>query len=154
MQAVSVVQPSWIHEVVNSYQTDQFAQDLLAQLAVTSPNADGFSLDNGVIRQDNKIWIGHNSTLQTKLIATFHASAIRGHSGSQVTYMKLKQVFTWKGLKMDLEKNSSSAQSVRRQSMASNILLGYYNHCLYLMELGRGCPWTSLRNCLCLIIAL
>jgi hypothetical protein len=104
MQAVFVVQPFWIQEVVNSYQTDQFAQDLLAQLAVTSPNADGFSLDNGVIRQDNKIWIGHNSALQTKLIATFHASAIGGHSGSQVTYMKLKQVFTWKGLKMDVEK--------------------------------------------------
>jgi hypothetical protein len=103
MQGVSTVQPSWIQEVVNSYKTNQFAQDLVSQLAVTSPNADGFSLDNGVIRKDDKIWIGHNSALQNKLIAAFHASVIGCHSGSQVTYLKLKQVFTWKGLKVDVE---------------------------------------------------
>jgi hypothetical protein len=27
------------------------------------------------------IWVGSNSSLQSKLIASFHSSALRGHSG-------------------------------------------------------------------------
>jgi hypothetical protein len=36
--------PMWIQEVINSYVTDQHAMDLLAQLAVTSPNEQGYTL--------------------------------------------------------------------------------------------------------------
>jgi len=45
LQAVSQVQPQCIQEVLNSYATDVQAQELLAQLALASPNATGFSLD-------------------------------------------------------------------------------------------------------------
>jgi len=34
-----------------------------------------------------------------KLIATFHSSAIGGHSGTKVTYQRLKNHFHWKGMK-------------------------------------------------------
>ena len=45
LQAVSQAQPQWLQAVVNSYVTDARAQDLLAQLAVHSPNAQGYILD-------------------------------------------------------------------------------------------------------------
>lgn len=45
VQVVSTVQPVWIQEVLNSYTTDPKAQLLLKQLAVSSPNANGFSLE-------------------------------------------------------------------------------------------------------------
>ena len=51
LQAVSQVQPQWVQAVVNSYVTDGRAQDLLAQLAVHSPNEQGYSLHQGLIRQ-------------------------------------------------------------------------------------------------------
>jgi hypothetical protein len=86
IQGISEIQPLWILEVLNSYKTDMEAQKLLTQLAVNSPNQEGFSLDKGVIEKDDKIWVGSNSALQTKLIAAFHSSAIRGHSGTQATY--------------------------------------------------------------------
>jgi hypothetical protein len=47
--------------------------------------------------------VGSNSALQTKLIAAFHSSAIRGHSGTQATYQRLKHMFSWKGLKQDVD---------------------------------------------------
>lgn len=81
IQAVASVKPQWIQELLNSYATDTQAQQLLAQLALVSPDANGFSLDQGIIRKHNLIWIGHNSALQTKLISAFHSSAIGGHSG-------------------------------------------------------------------------
>jgi hypothetical protein len=99
LQAVSQVQPQWILEVLNFYATDAQAQELLSQLAVSSPNSSGFSLDKGLIREGPLIWIGNNSALQTKLIAAFHSSAIGGHSGVNATYHRLKNLFLWNGMK-------------------------------------------------------
>jgi hypothetical protein len=76
LQAVSMVKPDWMQEVLHSYATDPRAQKLLSQLAITSPNIAGYSLDNGIIRYKNKLWIAQNSALQTKLIVAFHSSAI------------------------------------------------------------------------------
>lgn len=61
--------------------TDVAAQELLTSLAVHNPNDQGFSLDQGWIKYKNKVWIAHNSALQTKLISAFLASAIGGHFG-------------------------------------------------------------------------
>jgi hypothetical protein len=47
--------------------------------------------------------VGSNSALQIKLINAFHASAFGCHSGGQATYQRLKQLFSWKGLKQDVE---------------------------------------------------
>jgi hypothetical protein len=102
-QAVSVLQPQWIQEVLNSYATDPQAQELLTQLAIQSPNEKGFSLDNGLIRKGNLIWIGSNLALQTRLITTFHSSPIGGHSGVNATYHRLKQNFTWKGMRSHID---------------------------------------------------
>jgi hypothetical protein len=76
---------------------------MLARLAVASPDSAGFSLEQGLIKYKGNIWIGQNSTLQTKLIATFHSSPLGGHSGVAATYYKIKKHFAWKGLKQDVE---------------------------------------------------
>jgi hypothetical protein len=55
-----------------------------------------------VIRQGTRIWVGQNSALRTRLIAAFHSSALGGHSGSQVTYHRVKKLFVWPGLKRDV----------------------------------------------------
>jgi hypothetical protein len=45
-------------------------------LAIVNPNAQGYSLEEGLIRYKKKVWIGTNSALQTKIIQTFHASTL------------------------------------------------------------------------------
>ena len=96
IQAVSTVQPAWVQEVLNSYTTDTHAQTLLQQLAICSPDNQGFSLDKGLIWHHGKVWIGNNSALQTKLIATCHSSALGGHSGVAATYYCLKNTLPGK----------------------------------------------------------
>ena len=39
LQDVSLVQPAWIQEVLNSYTTDPQAQQLLTRLAISSPDS-------------------------------------------------------------------------------------------------------------------
>jgi hypothetical protein len=103
LQAVSEVQPVWVQEVLNSYATDANAQDKLQKLALHSPDAQGFELRQGLIRVHEKIWVGANSALQTKLINAFHNSAMGGHSGVLPTYHRLKRLFSWSGMKQSVE---------------------------------------------------
>ena len=76
---------------------------MLAQLALHSPDEHGYSLDKGLIKFKNKIWVAQNSALQTKLITALHSSAIGGHSGVQATYQRIHRLFHWKGLKSAVE---------------------------------------------------
>jgi len=55
IQAVSEVKPLWLQEVLNSYVTDATAQDLLARLAISSPDAHGYYLENGLIKHNNHV---------------------------------------------------------------------------------------------------
>lgn len=100
---VSSVVPVWIQEVVNSYVVDEQAQALLQELAVVSPNAQGYTLQDGLIRPKKKIWVGANSALRTKIISAFHSSTMGDHSGIQATYQRVSKLFTWKGLKQEVE---------------------------------------------------
>jgi len=70
---------------------------------VHSPDEEGYTLEQGLIKYKSKVCIASNSALQTKLIAAMHSSAIGGHSGGKATYHRLKQLFHWKGMKRDVE---------------------------------------------------
>lgn len=55
LQAVSVIQLQWAQELFNSYTTDAQAQQLLSQLTISSSDDRGFSLDQGIIKKNNRI---------------------------------------------------------------------------------------------------
>lgn len=101
-QIVSQAQPLWLQEVLNSYEVDPEAQTLLQKLALSTEPVDGFSLQKGVITPAGRIWIGANAALKTRIIASFHDSAIGGHSGAQATYQRIKKLFCWVVLKQEV----------------------------------------------------
>lgn len=103
ISAVSSCQPLWIQEVLNSYQTDARALARLTRLAVHTPDEQGYSLDQGLIKFQGRLWIGNNSALQTKLISALHSSAVGGHSGIRATYHRVSQLFHWSGMKQQVE---------------------------------------------------
>jgi hypothetical protein len=39
--------------------------------------------------------VGNNSTLRTKIASSFHELALRGHSGINATYKRVKKMFWW-----------------------------------------------------------
>jgi hypothetical protein len=137
VQLVTQVQPLWIQDVINSYATNVFAQDLLAQLVVHSPNEYDFSLHQGVIRKEGLIWIAHNSALKTKLISALHDSAVEGHSGGQATYHRLKRLFWWKGLKEDVLDYVKQCDICQHAKGEEHILMGCCNRCSFPKVLGK-----------------
>jgi predicted metal-dependent hydrolase len=76
---------------------------LFTQLSIVSPNEHGFSLQQGIIRMGPQIWVGDNSALKTRLMNAFHSTVLGGHLGIQATYYRIKKLFQWKGLNVDVE---------------------------------------------------
>jgi hypothetical protein len=58
-----------------------------------------YSLNNGVIRYKQRVWLGSNTAIQTKVTNALHCSAVGGHSGFLVTYSHVKQLFYWPNMK-------------------------------------------------------
>jgi hypothetical protein len=79
--AISDCAPQWVHEVIHSYDQDNEATTLRAQLAISSDPVKELSLENGLIKRHGQVWVGSNASLHTKLIHALHASAVGGHSG-------------------------------------------------------------------------
>lgn len=63
-----------------------------------------FTLSQGVIRYKQRLWLGSNKELQTAVLQALHNSPIGGHSGTPVTYQKVKQLFYCPSMKADVLK--------------------------------------------------
>lgn len=96
--AISHLQPIWLQQVADGYLNHPETKKLLSALSVNSPIGQ-FSLKDGLIRYKNKIWVAHNITAQNSIIQALHASPVGGHSGIYPTYVKIKNMFAWPGLK-------------------------------------------------------
>jgi hypothetical protein len=146
LTAISVSTPVWIQEVLKSYEMDPHAQDLLKELAVQSPNAQGFSLNNGLIYRQQQLVVGQNVGLHTKLIAAFHSSAMGGHSAVFATYQRLKKLFYWPGQRLMWSCLSNNVKFANRQNMNIVSTQGYYSLCPFLNTRGKIYLWILWRD--------
>jgi len=73
--AISSATPIWVISIVESYQQDAIARDLLQQLVVSSDASGPYTLRSGVIRKKGRIWLPANCVLQKQIINEFHSSS-------------------------------------------------------------------------------
>jgi hypothetical protein len=90
LSALSVVTPRWLSEVIQGYQSDPQAIKLISQLAIDPNAVVDYSLCKGLLRHKNRIWVGNNPQLQSKIIQALHSSPLGGHSGIPVTIRRIK----------------------------------------------------------------
>ena len=58
-----------------SYGDDDHAEELLSKLVIDPSAVPHFTLQSGLLRYLNRIWVGNDLVLQQRLIAEFHSSA-------------------------------------------------------------------------------
>ena len=75
------------------------ALKLLTELALHSPNKNGFSLEEGVIRHKGRVWLGQSQLAQQHVLQALHSSGVGGHSGFHATYHRIKALFGWPKMK-------------------------------------------------------
>ena len=91
--AMSSAIPQWCAEIVAGYSSDPQAQLYTTQLAVDPSAVPNFTLQNGLLRYKDRIWLGNNKKLQAQVIQALHTSAVGGHSGVPVTCRRVRQLF-------------------------------------------------------------
>jgi hypothetical protein len=82
LMSIYSTQPQWLQDIQDSYQSNPVAQQLLSQLAVSSSADPHYSLVNGIIKYNSRIWLGNNKTLHSMVFDALHNSALGGLSGA------------------------------------------------------------------------
>lgn len=96
---VAVSNPEWLSRVKEGYLEDPLAVKLLQELSQNSASASPFTLQDGIVRHKGRIWLGNNTIAHQHVVQAMHSSVVGGHSGFQATYYKIRQLFTWPGMK-------------------------------------------------------
>jgi hypothetical protein len=102
LMAVSSPSYHWLAALQEWYSSDPEASGLLAQLALDANARPPFTLQQGVIRYKNCIWLGSHSALQQQVIAALHDSLVGGHSGAPVTFQRVSKLFYWPGTRASI----------------------------------------------------
>lgn len=90
---LSLCSPDWMDKVKLGYMDDPTAVKILA-----APPGD-FTVQDGLIRHQGRIWLGNNHLAQKLVLQAIHCSGIGGHSGFQATYYRVRNIFSWPGMK-------------------------------------------------------
>jgi hypothetical protein len=61
---VSTLCPEWLDKVKLGYQDDPKVVKLLAELSLGEVTNSGFSLKDGIIRLNGRVWLGENKIAQ------------------------------------------------------------------------------------------
>lgn len=100
--ALSTVKPQWLSNIQSTYDQDPLAQELLAKLAISPNVVPHFSLDQGILKYDGRIWLGSDESAHQRIFQALHSNALGGHSGAPATYHRIKNLFYWANMKADI----------------------------------------------------
>ena len=153
-----VAQLQWLSEVAASYETDSHAQQLIDKLVVDPATVQHFSFRDGLLRYKQRVWIGNNPKLQTRIIAALHDSVVGGHSGIPVTYRRIKQLFAWTGLKSAVQEFAHACVTYQRAKPDCTRLPGLLQPVpnrawqVISMDFVEGLPLSGGFNCILVIV--
>lgn len=162
LQVVSMCQPQWVQDVIQSYEGNAHAQDLLTKLSLDSAAVPHFSLRDGLLRYKSRIWVGSNAQLQLKLISAVHDTALGGHFGILVTYSRLKNLFAWQGMKAAVQQYVNACSICQQAKPDRTKLPGLLPPLsvpdrawsVISMDFIEGLPLSSGSNCILVVVDL
>lgn len=102
--AITSSDHTWMQEVCQSYEGDTNALQLIAELIAYPSSKPKLNLQQGIIRFDNRIWVGKGTNLRTKIFETLHQSPLGENSGQLGTYKRVGMVFCWPNMKINISK--------------------------------------------------
>lgn len=111
---ISVVQHSWLSDVLQSYEGDLQAKGILTDLAAQTADARTYQYCKGLIQKEGKIFVGSASNMRRQILWELHDSPHGGHSGQEATFHKVSQFFFWPGLRKDVEEYVKSCDICQR----------------------------------------
>lgn len=100
----STPQPTWVLLVLDSYDQDLKAVELISQLAINKAAITPFQFKQGLLYYGPRLYVGSSTNMRQHLISLYHDSTLGGHSGVNTTYQRLSKYFYWPGVQFDVLK--------------------------------------------------
>lgn len=158
--SVSVCVPMWLEEVQAGYASDAHASHLITQLTLKKDVVPHFSFDAGILRYKGRVWIGNNFALQSRILQSLHASAPGGHSGVQVTYSRIKNLFAWTGLRRIVKEfvdecavcKQAKAEWVRYPGLLQPLPVPEHAWQMVSLDFIEGLPHSSGFDCIMVVV--
>lgn len=160
VSAISICLPDWLQELIDGYQSDSEAQKLLQALSVSGAGPSNFEVQNGILYFKHRIWIGHNKLLQQKILANLHTAAVGGHSGILVTYQRVKQLFSWPGMRKDVQEfvqhcdicQRAKSEHVKYPGLLQPLEVPSQSWQVITMDFIEGLPKSASFDCILVIV--
>jgi hypothetical protein len=96
--SLAEISADWKSHLLVEYSKNKFACELMDH----SVQDDRYKVVDDIIYYKDHIYLVPESTLKEKIMRAMHDTPLAGHQGYFKTYRKIRERFTWKGLKDDV----------------------------------------------------
>ena len=160
LYAISLCKPEWIKDVREGYAQDTATQKIVEDLQANPQSHKKFTLSEGILRYQGRIWIGRNSQLQQQLLIAGHQSAVGGHSGAPATYQRLKTVCAWPRMKHAVTEfvqscavcQQAKPERCKYPGLLEPLPVPVRAWQMVSMDFIEGLPWSGRFNCILVVV--
>lgn len=99
---VTVLQPLWKKEMVDSIEGDNEAREWIAKVTVAGGSLEGYSFEGGILKKNDKYYVGSRGQLRERICETIHCIMKRDHLGIAGSIKRAESLFYWPGLRKDI----------------------------------------------------
>ena len=89
--AVSFPSPTWLEELKASYDEEEDMKALVGRLQEVRGNEGHYTLSQGLLHYKDRLCMGKEGSMKTKVLALIHDSPLRGHSKYLKTLHRAKR---------------------------------------------------------------
>lgn len=121
---INTTQLDWLEEVKDSYINDLEAQKVITGIISKEPAYAQFTYSNGIIRVQNRIYVGDHGSIRDKIMWELHDGPVGGHSGQEATTRRLCQFFYWPAMKTSILEYVKTCDICQRVKTGNQFLGG------------------------------
>ncbi|KAE8733313.1 hypothetical protein F3Y22_tig00001349pilonHSYRG00080 [Hibiscus syriacus] len=130
-------------------------------LAMVNPSVDPrWKYSKGILRFQDRVYIGANGALRLQIIQTLHDSPHGGHSGTQATYQMIKAYFYWPRLKAMVAAHiractvcqQTKVEHVAKPGLLQPISIPQQAWEVITMDFIEGLPTSLKKNCILVVV--
>jgi hypothetical protein len=154
--SLSKISADWKSELLMDYSKSKFACEVMDN----SVQDDRYKVVDDIIYYKDHIYLVLKSKLKEKIMKAMHDTPINGNPGYFKTYRKIRERFSWKGLKYDVLRNVRECVTCQ-QNKVEQTHLARLLHPLPIpekkwenisMEFITGLPKTRGRDCIYVVV--
>ncbi|KAK8918267.1 hypothetical protein KSP39_PZI021328 [Platanthera zijinensis] len=102
LNTVVIIQSELLKAVQSSWENNAHIQRIISTKEADETKEPKYEWRQGVLHRRGKLVVGNDVELKKWLLQLFHDSAMGGHSGITATYIRLKRVYYWRGMKQEV----------------------------------------------------